>query len=95
MELLKDYDVTIQYQSGKTNVVVDALSRKSVSMGSLGYLSVTKWPLAKEIETLESYFMHLGLFEKGGVLAGIEAKATFIEEIKAKQFKDEDLKELK
>ena len=49
MELLKDYDVTIQYHQGKANVVADTLSRKAVSMGSLDYLSVVKWSLAKEI----------------------------------------------
>ncbi|KAH0745920.1 hypothetical protein KY285_007577 [Solanum tuberosum] len=66
MELLKDYDVTIQYHLGKANVVEDALSRKT-----------------------------LGISERGGVLASIEVKATFIEEIKAKQFEDENLNELK
>ena len=30
IELLKDYDCIIQYHPRKTNVVVDALSRKSV-----------------------------------------------------------------
>ena len=34
MELLKDYDVTIQYRQGKAYMVVDALSRKVISMGS-------------------------------------------------------------
>lgn len=29
MELLRDYDMTIQYDPGKDNVVVDALSRKA------------------------------------------------------------------
>ncbi|XP_070029561.1 uncharacterized protein [Nicotiana sylvestris] len=38
LELLKDYDITIVYYSGKANVVVDALSRKSDSMGSLAYI---------------------------------------------------------
>ena len=36
MELLKDYDCTIDYHPGKANVVADALSRKST--GSLAYM---------------------------------------------------------
>ena len=52
MQLLKVYDMTIQYHPGKANVVVDALSRKAVSMGILTYLSVSKRPLAKEIQDL-------------------------------------------
>ena len=36
MELLKDYDCTIDYHPGKANVVADALSRKSI--GSLAYM---------------------------------------------------------
>jgi len=95
MELLKDYDVTIQYHPGKANVVADALSQKTVSMSSLACLNVSKRPLAKEIQTLESKFMQLGISERGGVLASIEVRATFIEEIKAKQFEDENLEELR
>ncbi|WMV07947.1 hypothetical protein MTR67_001332 [Solanum verrucosum] len=64
-------------------------------MGSLACLSVTKRPLAKEIQTLESKFMQLGISERDGVLASIEVRATFIEEIKAKKFEDENLIELK
>ena len=30
LELIKDYDLTIQYHPGKANVVVDALSRTGV-----------------------------------------------------------------
>ncbi|WMV33361.1 hypothetical protein MTR67_026746 [Solanum verrucosum] len=66
MEVLKYYDVTIQYHPGKTNIVADALGRKA-----------------------------LGISEKGGVLASIEVMATFIKEIKAKQFEDENLNELR
>ncbi|WMV25841.1 hypothetical protein MTR67_019226, partial [Solanum verrucosum] len=95
MELLKDYDVTIQYHLGKANVVADALSRKTVSMSSLACLSVSKRSLDKEIQTLESKFMQLGISERGGVLASIEVRATFIEEIKAKQFEYENLEELR
>ena len=32
MELLKDYDCTIEYCLGKANVVADALSRKTVEI---------------------------------------------------------------
>lgn len=41
--------MTIQYHVGKANVVVDAVSRKRVSKGSLACLSVSKRPLAKKI----------------------------------------------
>lgn len=34
MELLKNYDMIIQYHSAKDNVLAEALSRKKVSMGS-------------------------------------------------------------
>ncbi|WMV50276.1 hypothetical protein MTR67_043661, partial [Solanum verrucosum] len=49
----------------------------------LACLSVSKGPLAKEIQTLKSKFMQLGISEKGGVLASLEVRATFIEEIYA------------
>ncbi|WMV32679.1 hypothetical protein MTR67_026064 [Solanum verrucosum] len=42
MELLKDYDVTILSHPRKTNVMVDALSRKARSMGSLAHLEASR-----------------------------------------------------
>ena len=69
MELLKDYYVTIQYQPGKVNVLEDTFSQKEMTMGSLAYLSGTKWFFAEEIQTLESKFMRLGMSERCGVLA--------------------------
>ncbi|WMV46855.1 hypothetical protein MTR67_040240 [Solanum verrucosum] len=64
-------------------------------MGSLAWLGVSRKPLARKIQTLESRFMQLGIPEKGGVLASIEVSPIFIEEIKAKQFEDESLNELR
>lgn len=37
----------------------------------------------------------MSIFERHGVLASIEAKATLVEEIKVKQLEDEDFEELK
>ena len=40
-------------------------------------------------------FMQFGISESGGLLANVEAKSMFIEEIKAKQFEDGDLDEIR
>ena len=69
MELLKDYDITILYHPGKSNVVADALSRKAGSMGSLAHIQVFGHPLAREVQTLANDFMRLEVNEKGGFLA--------------------------
>lgn len=43
LELLKDYDCTIEYHSGKANVVADALTRKSRS--SLAHCKYLHYPI--------------------------------------------------
>ena len=50
MKLLKDYDCTILYHPGKVNVVVDALSRKS--MDSLAHIAPVRRSLVEEIHKL-------------------------------------------
>lgn len=50
IELIKDYDCTIDYHPGKANVVADALSRKSSS--SIAHLRVTYMPLLIELRSL-------------------------------------------
>ena len=91
MELLKDYDITILYHPGKTNVVANALSRKAGSMGSLAHLQVSRRPLAREVQTLANDFVRLEVNEKGGFLACMEARSSFLDKIKGKQFTDEKL----
>ncbi|XP_055830927.1 uncharacterized protein LOC129899957 [Solanum dulcamara] len=95
MEVLKDYDVTIQYHSCKANVVANRLNCKLVSMGSLACLGTLKRPLAREIQALEGRFMRLGISEKGGIMAGVDLRPTFIEEIKINQFEDVYLNEIR
>lgn len=50
MEILKNYDYTIQYHSSKANVVADTLSRKS--LGSLTHIIAKKRPLIHELYEL-------------------------------------------
>ena len=50
MELMKDYNCSILYHSGKANVVADVLSRKSV--GSLVHFSIERRPIIKELHEL-------------------------------------------
>ena len=94
MELLKDYDITNLYHPGKANVVVDALSRKAGSMGSLDHLQVSTHPLDREVQTLANDFMRLEVNEKGGLLACVEARSSFLDKIKGKQFEDEKLRQI-
>ena len=95
MELLKDYDITILYHPGKANVVADALSRKAGSMGSLSHLQASKRPLAREVQILANDLMRLEVNEKGGLLACVEARSSFLGKIKEKQFNDEKLIRIK
>ena len=84
MELLKDYDITILYHSGKADVVADALSRKVGSMGSLAHLQASRRPLAREVHILANQLMRLEVNEKGGFLACVEARSSFLDKIKGK-----------
>jgi hypothetical protein len=50
LELIKDYDLSVQYHPGKANVVADALSRKSYC----NYMTTLNWrpELAQEVRQL-------------------------------------------
>ncbi|XP_070029235.1 uncharacterized protein [Nicotiana sylvestris] len=78
LELLKDYDITILYHPGKDNVVVDALSRKVVSMGSLAFILIGDRPLAVDVQALAIQFMRLDVSEPSLVLACVVSRDVTI-----------------
>ena len=53
-------------------------------MSSLAHLQVSRRPLAREVQTLANDFMRLEVLEKGGFLACVEARSSFLEKIKGK-----------
>ena len=75
---MKDYDLDIQYHSGKANVVVDALSQKS--LGNLAYLITTQQQLINNFERLE---IEVTTLHCEGILVALVAQPTVIGELKA------------
>ncbi|XP_070044821.1 uncharacterized protein [Nicotiana tomentosiformis] len=88
LELLKDYDITILYHPGKSNVVADALCRKLVSMGTLAYIPVGERPLALDVQAMANQFVRLDISEPNCVLACTIAGSSLFERIKDRQDDD-------
>ena len=86
MELLKDYDCTIEYHPGKANVVADALSRKST--GSLHYIHATKMPMLIELRKLN---VELNAIEPDCILATLKVRPLLMERIIQAQQTDEEV----
>ena len=83
MELLKDYDCTIDYHPGKANVVADALSRKST--GSLAYMQKIQLPLMVELRELGVEFrMHA----PGALFASFQLRSIIVDRILEAQLED-------
>jgi hypothetical protein len=87
LELLKDYNLRINYHSGKANVVVDALSRRS----HLNQLIVEQMPfdLCEEFDKL-----NLRLVANTKVVA-MEIDSTLLQDIRKGQLTDEKIQEIK
>ncbi|XP_070054533.1 uncharacterized protein [Nicotiana tomentosiformis] len=62
LELGKDYDITILYHLGKANVVVDSMSRKAKSMGSLAFIRAVERHLAMDVQALANCFVRLDIW---------------------------------
>ncbi|KAL2232344.1 UNVERIFIED_CONTAM: Transposon Tf2-11 polyprotein [Sesamum indicum] len=89
MELLKDYDCTIDYHPGKANIVVDALSRKTLDQlaGMICYNM-------EYLTALRAMDVHFGI---GGdiLLATIQVMPSLKDKIKDAQAKNPYLQRMK
>ncbi|WVZ81069.1 hypothetical protein U9M48_028493 [Paspalum notatum var. saurae] len=87
LQLIKDYDLEIHYHPGKTNVVVDALSRKSyVNMAVVFQMPLE---LCAEFESLSLGFVH------HTIVTTFEAEPTLEQEIRKHQKTDEKIQEIR
>ena len=87
LELIKDYDLVIDYHPGKANVVADALSRKSSS--SLANIQSFYLPLLIQFRELQ---LNLDSTSEGALLAKFTLRPTLIDKIKELQEVDDELK---
>jgi hypothetical protein len=87
LELIKDYDLDIQYHPGKANVVVDALSRKSQTNMLIGHLLLQElcWEMAQ---------LNLGIVAQSETLT-LKIESTLEQNIRRGQLTDEKIAEYK
>jgi hypothetical protein len=87
LELIKDYDLGINYHHGKANVVADALSRRShVSQLVLDNM---RFELCEEFDKL-----NLRIIVNTEIME-MEVGSSLLEEIRRGQLEDENVQEIK
>ena len=90
VELIKDYECTIEYHLGKANVVADALNRKST--GSISHLKAVYLP---RLMALRSLGVRLELTDTGALLATFHVCPVLIDMIRGLQTQDPTVIKLK
>uniref|UniRef100_A0A2N9HMK9 Integrase catalytic domain-containing protein n=1 Tax=Fagus sylvatica TaxID=28930 RepID=A0A2N9HMK9_FAGSY len=86
LELIKDYDCSINYHPGKANVVADALSRKSYGFSAA--LLTTQKHIINDLERLG---VEVVIGGSQSYLASLSVQPTLIEKIKISQGCDPQL----
>ena len=90
LELIKDYECTIEYHPGKANVVEDALSRRLES--SLSHIRSGYLPLLVDLRSLR---VILEAEDSGALLATFHVRPLLVDQILAGQSQDPQMIKLK
>ena len=86
MELIKDYNCTIEYHPGKANVVAAAMSRKTTV--TLAHLTVAWVPLLIELRTIR---VEHDIDEVGALVASIHVRPTSLDRLREAQLEEVSL----
>ncbi|KAL7185335.1 hypothetical protein ACSBR2_027301 [Camellia fascicularis] len=76
MKFMEDCDFELHYHPGKTNVVTDALNRKSVS--SLASVAIREWVMLGDIGKFD---LHLDESSESATLFTLSAQPTLISKV--------------
>jgi hypothetical protein len=87
LELLKDYDYTINYHLGKANVVANALSRKTIA-GSVSTMFTTKKELLLDLERAGVEMM---VVEIQSYMSSLTLELILMEQIRTAQLSDNEI----
>ena len=89
IELVKDYECTIEYHPGKANVVADALRRRPMS--SLSHVRAVHLPRLIELRSLG---LRLELTDSGALLATFQVCSVVIDRSRELQIQDPQIVQL-
>ena len=90
LELIKDYDCTIEYHPGKANIIADALSRRPKS--SLSHMGSRYLPLLVDLRAL---WVILEAEDSGALLATFHVRPLLVYQILVGQSQDPQMIKLK
>ena len=89
MEYLEDYDFTLHYHPGKTNVVVDALGQKS--RGVLANVDSREWQMLEAVGQFGPYYSE----QTQGILGSLVATLSLLSKVIESQGEDTEISSIR